>query len=147
MTGERRASNSAGQSRGRDSRHARGLARRCGKVSGTEAEDLQAQVVVFLCLADPFHADTADHCHGARVGWPNDRDDLLYALLECPPRQCQPGLGGVAVTPCIRVKLPADLELLVRRQRQQGWPADQTPFLAKLDRPAAGRSEEHTSEL
>ncbi len=66
---------------------------------------------------------------------------MLYALLECPPRQCQPGLGGVAVTPCIRVKLPADLELLVRRQRQQGCPADQTTFLAKLDRPAAGRGD------
>src|SRR5262249_49108943 len=56
-----------------------------------------------------------------------------------PLGQRQPGLGGVAVAPLPRDKLPPDLELLIGRQRQQGRPADHLPGVAKLDSPAAGR--------
>ena len=77
--------------------------RRCAEVPGAQPVYLQAQVVVFLCLADPFHADTAYRRRGSRVGGPHNRDDLFYSLLECPPGQCQAGLGGVAMTPRIRV--------------------------------------------
>ena len=41
--------------------------------------------------------------------------------------------------PLPRLKLPANLELLIGRQRQQGHPADYLPGAAKLDRPAASR--------
>src|SRR5260370_27604885 len=118
---------------------ASGLAGWGGQVPGAEAEDLQAQLVIFLRLADPLPADTAHRRHGTRVGWPDDRDDLFYSLIECPPSQRQPGLGGVAVPPLLRVKLPADLEFLVGLQRQQGGPADHAPVLAKLDCPAPSR--------
>src|SRR5713101_126895 len=112
----------------------RGFTRRCGQVPGAQPEYLQVQVVVFLCLADPLHADTAYRRRSSRVGWPHDRDDLFYSLLECPPGHRQPGLGGVTAAPRGRVQLPADLELLIGRQWQQGRPSDQAPILAKFDR-------------
>jgi len=113
--------------------------RRSRQVSWTEAEFLQAQVVVLLGLADPVHADASNRRHGASVGWPHDRDDLFNSLFECPPRQCQASLGSVALAPRIRAKLPADLELLVWRQRKQGGPADHMPVLPELNRPPASR--------
>ena len=95
--------------------------------------------MVFLRLADPLHADPAYHRDGARVGWPDDGDDLFQALLKCAPCQRCAGLGGIAVAPRILVQLPADLILIVGRQRKQGGPADHSPVLAKLDRPPAAR--------
>src|ERR1700730_1380750 len=124
---------------------ASGLAGRGGEGPGAEAEDLQAQLVIFLRLADPLHADAAHRRHGPRVGGPDDRDDLFYSLVECPPSQRQPGLGGVAMPPLLRVKLPADLEFLVGLQRQQGGPAHQAPVLEKLDYPPA--SARYTSRV
>src|SRR6266516_491118 len=84
------------------------------QIPRAKAEFLQAQVVVLLCLADPLHAHAPYHLHRARVGRPHERDDLFDSLPECPPRQRQPSLGGVPVAPRRPVKLPADLEFLVR---------------------------------
>jgi hypothetical protein len=57
------------------------------------------------------------------------------------PRQGQSGLGGPSPwRPRLRVQLLADLELVIRRQREQGRTAVQTPVLAELDRPAASGS-------
>jgi len=44
-----------------------------------------------------------------------------------------------SVAPRAGVQLPADLELVIGRQRQQGRPADQPAVGEVLDRPAPGR--------
>ena len=69
--------------------------------------------------------------------WPDDGDDLFQALLKCPPGQRSAGLDGITVAPGMPLQLPADLVLIVGRQRQQGRPPDHAFVLAKLDRPPA----------
>src|SRR5215831_4959904 len=78
-----------------------------GQIAWAQAVLLQAQVVVLLRLTDPLHAHPLHHRGGSGVGRPDERDDLLYALVERPPGQRQPGLGGVPMTPLLPVKLPA----------------------------------------
>src|SRR6185437_2941097 len=99
----------------------------------------QAQAVVLVGFPDPLHAQTADHRDGSRVRRPYDRNDLLDALLECPPRQLPADLGRVAVAPRMWPKLPADRVLVVGWQRQEGRSADQAAVLPQLDGPPPGR--------
>src|SRR6266516_5290186 len=112
------------------------------EVPRAKAEYLQVQVVVLVGLANPLHADPANGRGGARVGWPHDRDDLLDALLESPPRKCEPRFCRVAVAPGVRMELPADLVFLVVLQRHQSRTTDHRLVLAPFDRPAAGRCEQ-----
>src|SRR5215813_903134 len=105
------------------------------QVARAQAIFLQPQAVVLLGLADPLHPHALHHRDSPCVRGPHERDDLLDALLERPPSQRETGLGGIAVAPGLRMKRPADLELVIGRQRQQGRSADDLPVLAALDRP------------
>jgi hypothetical protein len=95
--------------------------------------------MVFLCLADPLHADPADRRAGARVGWPHDGDNLLHVVIEGPARQRSARLGRVTVAPRIPLQLPADLVFIIGWQRQESRPADHPSVLAKFNGPSPGR--------
>ena len=121
-------------------RRHRGRRGRGVEVGAAKPEHLQGQPEILAGLPDPFHPIAADGRRGTRVPRPDHREDLVDVVAERPAREGAGGLTGVAVTPHLRMQLPADLEVLPpRRQRQQDRPTQQPPIVAPVDGPAARR--------